>query len=681
MMKIMTKKINVLLMCLLALSMGIMSSCDDTMDGNTTLGFPTDTLMVEAAPGETVPVAFNVGYNWKINSDRDWCRINGEDKSTGGKAGNHTVNFVVSALGNLFSDDQATITLYMNGESRVIAYIVRRASIGYEMEVSDAQHVYADGESIVIGAEGKLVLELEPNFNIDLLKYDFPSWAQIGREGKALTIGVVTDSLKYVISNESDSLRMYKDSTFYTSFHLQYLGMSPQAIRISHPLEAMLVVSHDAEQASVNGESCKMPVSFSIAALNDEYEILTFAYDNINGYYPLEGDDVWVDIHDDSYGNVNIAVTKINGGLDRTLLLSALPQAIVDSLGGNDFVLDFLCEEVEGVFNLRESAEQYCMASVMQEGTAITISPETQWNLRVAVDGKTYHDAIKGDTCVAPMNVEIETPRGYELMCARYDSKVGCQIVEVEDSWLEVSDDKQGNVNINFKENVGNERILYLFALPVPFVEGLEPESSAYYDNLSDALFTEVGGILELKDEAGQFVVAKFIQEADEANSMKVLRTKNTGMETFEVTKETDPEWLAIATAKGVEANRVFRCSLELGSVFKNDDGEVFYQCYSYIINPLLPLNVWDTDHDPKDRIEIYGLSGKKYESGKDKDYSEEHTMMEEIEGNYMLVTLSANVKAVNEDCTLDYCIDEDFIVYFIDNETNCLKALVINRL
>lgn len=666
MMKIMTKNFNVLLMCLLALSMGIMSSCDDVMDGNTTLGFPTDTLMVEAIPGETVSVAFNVGYNWKINSDRDWCRINGENKSTGGKPGSHTVNFVVSDLGNLFADDQASITLYMNGESRVIAYIVRRASIGYEMVVSDALRVYADGESIVIGTEGKLVLELEPNFNIDLLKYDFPSWAQVGREGKVLTIGVVTDSLKYVMSNESDSLRMYKDSTFYTSFHLQYLGMSPQDIRISYPLEDMLVVSCDAKQASVNGEDYKMPVAFTVAALNDEYVILPFGYDNNNGYYPLEEDDVWVDVHDDSYGNVNIAVTKINGGLDRTLLLSALPQAVVDSLGGSDFVLDFLCEEVEGFFELRESAAQYCMASVMQEGTVVTINPETQWNLRVAVDGKTYHDAIKGDTCEAPMNVEIEVLGGYELMCVRYDSQVGCQIVEVEDSWLEISDDKQGNVSVSFKENVGNERILYLFALPVSFIEGLEPESSAYYDNLSDVLFTDVDGILELKDEAGRFVVAKFVQEADEANSMKVFRTKKTGMEAFEVTKETDPEWLAIATAKGVEANRVFRCSLELG--------------YSYIINPLLPLIVWDPDNDPKDRIEIYGLSGKKYESGKEKDYSEEPGMMEEVEGNYMLVTLSANVKAVNED-GVDYYIDEDFIVYFIDNDTNCLKALVINRL
>ena len=55
--------------------------------------------------------------------------------------------------------------------------------------------------------------------------------------------------------------------------------------------------------------------------------------------------------------------------------------------------------------------------------------------------------------------------------------------------------------------------------------------------------------------------------------------------------------------------------------------------------------------------------------------------IMEEIEGNYMLVTLSANIKNVTEDGTIEYFMDEDFIIYFIDADTNILKALVITRL
>jgi hypothetical protein len=98
----------------------------------------------------------------------------------------------------------------------------------------------------------------------------------------------------------------------------------------------------------------------------------------------------------------------------------------------------------------------------------------------------------------------------------------------------------------------------------------------------------------------------------------------------------------------------------------------------------LLPLSVWDTSNaDNQDRVEIYAKSGVKYKAGKGAEdhYTEEHGIMEEIEGNYMLVTLSANIKNVTEDGTIEYFMDEDFIIYFIDADTNILKALVITRL
>lgn len=663
---------NILLSCMVVMAAWLMGSCDDDiMGGTTVLGFPTDTLVVDATCGETVAVSFNVGYNWNINSDKDWCRINGEDKSLGGKPGEHTVNFVVNDRGNLFADDRASITLYMNGESRVIAYITRRAAKAYEVEVSSNGQVYADGESLIIGAEGKLVLDLSPNFDMDLLKYDCPSWVQMERDGKVLTLSVMDDSMKYVINNANDSLRMTKDSTVHRSFHVQYAGMNPREIRISQQLEEVLVVSYDAKQAFLGAEEYEMPVSFSIVAANDEYEIVSLGYDESCGYYILSEDEGWVTIQDDAHGVVEVSVNEINALLERQQLLMALPQAITDSLGGTAEVLEFLCEEVEGMMELREEAALYRMVEMKQEsGAVITIDPEAQWNIRVAVDGKTYCDAIMGDTCDAPMKVAIETLEGYDLVCVSYDSQVGCQLLTVEDSWLDVADDSFGNVEIGFKENVGSERIMHLFALPLPFAEAFGYGTESYFDKLAEVLFWDVDGLLEIKDNVGQFVVAKFVQEADEANAMKVFRTKATGMEVLAVTKETDPEWLAIATAKGVEANKVFRCSLDLSM--------------PYIINPLLPLSVWDTSNaDNQDRVEIYAKSGVKYKAGKGAEdhYTEEHGIMEEIEGNYMLVTLSANIKNVTEDGTIEYFMDEDFIIYFIDADTNILKALVITRL
>jgi len=283
----------------------------------------------------------------------------------------------------------------------------------------------------------------------------------------------------------------------------------------------------------------------------------------------------------------------------------------------------------------------------------ITISPETRWNLRVATDGKTYSDAIKGDTLDAatdPVEAMITTYRGYKLMCAAYDNKVGCTIMEVEDSWLNVVDDTKGKVKVRFKANEENERILYLFALPLPLVEELEMESAAFHDNLSRRLFEEVDGLREIKAEAEQFVIAKFTQEANEENAIKVLKK---GIEVVDVVKETDQEWLAMAEEKGVSAGKVFRCSMKLG--------------YMYQIKPLIPLSIWNTAFsENKDRLDIYGKSGKKFESGI--DYKEEHFMMEELEGDYMLVQLTE----------MRAHIKEDFIIYFINNDTEHLKALVV---
>ena len=136
-MEIRNNRVNILLSCLVALTTWCFTACDDPMGGDTVpaLGFPTDTLVVDALPGDTVSVSFEVGYNWKLNSDREWCRVNGEDKSFGGKAGANTVNFVVSDLGNLFEDDEATITLHMNNEKRVIAIITRRSTKDYDVQV------------------------------------------------------------------------------------------------------------------------------------------------------------------------------------------------------------------------------------------------------------------------------------------------------------------------------------------------------------------------------------------------------------------------------------------------------------------------------------------------------------------------------------------------------------------
>lgn len=689
-MKIRNKRINILFSCLVTLTTWCFTACDDPMGGDTVpaLGFPTDTLVVDALPGDTVPVSFKVGYNWKLNSDREWCRVNGEDKSFGGKAGANTVNFVVSDLGNLFEDDEATITLHMNNEKRVIAIITRRSTKDYDVQVNYNGQLLVGGESIVIGDSSRLVLGLEPNFKMDLLRMTAPTWIRLERREKSLIMNVDEDSLRYTINRMEDSLRMFKDSTFYRAFHVEYVGMNPREIYVGSQLESPLIVSRDAKRAHVDGTRCQMPVSFTITALKDEYEIITLnSYKNVvDGI--LTDSERWFTIDDDHRGNVALSVTESNTGKDRTADIFALPQPIADSLSavGEEAVIAFFYDTTEDMTDIKEGAKKYFLAQVTQDGEYdITITPETQWGLKVTMDGKEYFDAILGDTVKAPVKVEIESTRGYELICADYNGKY--TPMSVEDSWLNIEDNQQGgkgNVNISFDANDGAERTLLLFALPLSFVESMEPGSENYYKNLSTALFP-ADSLLE--DQYAEFVVAKFTQEANPENAIKVLKG---GRSLVEVSPETDSEWLKIAKVKGVPNNKVFGCSMSLA--------------YFYQIKPLIHMDEWapttDTLNwvpiqteselkdsvDVRDKIEIYGKSGKLYEAGV--DYKMESMLMEEVEGPYYLVQIKVE-KDVDKGNGF-YKINEDFIIYFINDidtdgdekmdNVEYVKALVVDN-
>ena len=699
-MKIRNNKINILLSCLVTLAIGCFTACDDTMGGDTVsaLGFPTDTLVVDAFPGDIVPVSFKVGYNWKLNSDREWCRVNGEDKSYGGKAGANTVNFVVSDLGNLFEDDEATITLHMNNEKRVIAIITRRSTKDYDVQVNCNGQLLVGGESIVIGDSSRLVLGLEPNFKMDLLKMTAPSWVKLERKDKSLILNVVEDSIKYSINNVEDSLRLVKDSTFYRAFHVEYVGMNPRALQVGGQLKNTLVVSMDTKKMEVNEEPQELPLNFVVTALDDKYEIVSIGYNKKSGCYMLPVEEEWFTLEDDCFGNVDLVAIEENEGNGRAVNILALPQALVDSLDTEEAMLDYLCEDIEGVLELTEDAADFRLVKVQQEGLDKITIDETRWNLRVSVDGAFYSDAIKGDTLNSlehPLTAEIESADGYELICADY-SYGKYTAIAMEDSWLNIEDNQQGgkgNVSVSFDANDGAERTLLLFALPLSFVESMELGSEEYYQNLSAALFP---ADTLLEEQYVEYVVAKLTQDANPESSIKVLKG---GKSLVEVVPETDSEWLKIAKDKGVPENKVFRCSMKL--------------TYFYQIKPLIHKDIWapikDTPNwvqiqtdpnlkdsvDVRDKIEIYGkglnekgepINSTKYEMGT--DYKMESMLLESTEGDYFLVEID-----VEKDDKGFYKINEDFIIYFIraidtdgdeekiDDNVEYVKALVVENL
>ena len=667
-MNIKINKTSRLLLCFVVLTTWMLGACDDTMEGTNMLGFPTDTLSYVVNPNDTVAIPVNVSANWRLLSSKDWCRTGGA-MTTPLKSGKDTVLFIISDKGQGFGDEKAEITLRMNDESRVIA-IITRLGKSYFMEISDNDGVYAAGQSIQLGTSGSAKLNVRTN--ISSILQNSPQWLKVTRDGETMALEVVKDSVKYTINNPNDSLILFNsDTTFRRSFHVHYVGMDSMDLRVKSSIDS-LIVSRNAKHCKVGDTRYSTPMSFSVEALNDQYKLVSVSYES-DGCRMLPKKEQWFEVEDDRRGNIRLSFEEENPEDNRRMAsLLALPQGIIDSLsncseGYEAALANFLFNGSD----LREEVRKFRLVKMVQLGKMeITISPETRWDLRVSTDGATYSDAMSGtdfDAHENPVEATITTEFGYKLLCASYDSQVGCTLMEVNDSWLDITDDQKSKVKVRFKANEGNERILYLFALPLPLIEDIETESVDFYEALSERLFDNVDGLMEIKVATEQFVIARFVQQANEENSIKVLKR---AVESMDVAKETSEEWLAIAAEKGVAANKVFHCRLSLD--------------YKYLINPLLPLNLWDTSiEENKDRIEIYGKSGTPYEIGsmtsEDKPFSGEYTMMEDMEGDYMLVQLRANEYAVDpENFVYEFYVKEDFIIYFIDNDTEYLKALVV---
>ncbi len=652
-MKIMKYKTNILLQCLMALTVWAFLSCDDTMGGDadatSSLNFPADTVIV-AVPGEIVAITFDVAYNWKVTSNKEWCLVDGEKtKYTSGKPGVNTVKYVIGDAVDPYVGDEAVITMTMEGTSSEVAHIVCRPIKEYGILVKDKDRVYANGESIIIGTSGELELNLDTPFKIEELGYKFPTeWLDVQIGETTMTLQVKQETKKYIVNNELDSLCLFKEGVCRNSFHIRYKGMDSLVAIIDGQIEDLVIRA--GKRAYVNDVLKEMPIAFTVSALNDEYQVMSWAYD-AGGYSELAAENRWFELTDDGKGKICLSVTEENVGKERAAVLWAFPKAVADSLAEVGFETS-LYENTEDGWAIKEDAKQYLLTQVTQYGSTVTISPEAQWGLKVSVDGKTYTTSINSKGAKeAPVKALITADYGYKLLHVSYENEIGCTIIPEESSWLKVTDNGRDSIEVRFDRNVGNMRTAYLLALPIAVAEDEE--------NLAVELFIEdqVSGLLELRDEAVKYVVAQFTQEAEEESSMSVIDANN--WKYLAVEHETEQKWLDMAAAHGISPNKVFKSR---------------FMGFSFMLNPLFVEGVWDPgDSERNDRIEVYSESGDKYKPGKIEsgdDYEAEPTKMEEEFGDYMLMQFTMNSDS--------FPLDEYFIIYFVSDDDVYLKALVV---
>ena len=279
----------------------------------------------------------------------------------------------------------------------------------------------------------------------------------------------------------------------------------------------------------------------------------------------------------------------------------------------------------------------------------VILDPATQWDVRIAADGKTYKDAMfdmTGTVHEAPFT-SVVTVRNdaYELYYAAYDKTTGCVLVGEDDlEWYTVEDDKKGHISVSFGENDGSKHIAYLFVLPQVVSDSLSAEGDKLA-NIADFLFEEVEDKAEVKFECEKYLIAEFVQENALAGCFSIQDGQD--LNDVDFVRETDEQWLTIASARGVAADKVFRAELEFG--------------LPYNVNPMLAISAWRPDVVGGAHIELWSKSGEQFKA--DYDYRAEPAMTEDDLYYYM---------------QLQVYLEEEYIIYFVDDQGSYLKALVV---
>lgn len=506
-MKKMTNKTNLLLLCLAVLSTALFGSCDETMSGKTSLVFPSQKVVEDVAPGDTVLVSFTTVVNWQLSSDAMWCKVDGLFLDTSGKAGYQSVAFIIGDEARTVDAAKANISLRLGDETRVITVVTRKGIADAVIMGCDSIN-YSHGQTLVIGTSGtqSLVLRKATFDSNNLYVSSNADWFDIAREDSVFTLTVKEEYLKYSQCSTTDSICFSDKDMPMMRLNVHYTGM---------------------------------------------------------------------------------------------------------------------------------------------DARSVVLTPATQWDIVVSVDGTTYKDAMyemSGEVYEAPFTSTITALNdAYTLYYATYDKTKGCTLVDVDsEQWFAVQDDRKGNLSVTFEANEGEQRVAYVFVLSEMLNDSLD---SVGENAVADFLFEEMEGKLEVKTENEKYLVAEFIQENALAGYFSIQQ--GTELEDIEFARETDEQWISLATARGVPANQIFRTRLE---------SAVWYN-----VNPKLSAQEWQPDVVDGAHIELWGKSGQQFEEGY--DYEEEPAMTEDDLYYYMQLRIY---------------LEEECIIYFVDAQGNNLKALVV---
>ncbi|MGL5979663.1 MAG: DUF5003 domain-containing protein [Phocaeicola sp.] len=322
-------------------------SCSDKAEVSVPVVFPelVEKSMEANSSGEFV---INASSNWVLTSSVIWCSFleGGEELQTVyGNAGEDTVKFQVKDTGISFDrEDEASFTLTMGGESKVI-YKITRPSGEYAITVLDAEGNAITAENPLVIAYGKnSSFSVTSNFTWAVT--NAPEWITFegsisGRPNEDVKLlTMLTAGFAKSPKKDSLSIGTVANPSKY-AFPVIYDGIPEDTIEFS-----VLEVDKARYEFSADGASyfysthpeapkVEYPAPFlaTVAASDDKYTVGYLKFDQW-GYSVMEADESWFKVADDTEGNLSISVLE-NSGKERFGAIVVLPKLLIDELGGD----------------------------------------------------------------------------------------------------------------------------------------------------------------------------------------------------------------------------------------------------------------------------------------------------------------------------------------------------------
>lgn len=329
---------------LMAIVMACTAACSDD-EGNTNVApvFPEQTVQAVQA-GTEVSVAFDANQNWTLESNRLWCKINGQTIISG-EAGKQNITVSVTDEMQGIASDTANISLTLGSATQIIAKIIRT---GETLQITDTNGTpYGEENPVAIayttnGATAKLTFG--GNFNWELK--ESPVWltAEEGLPIRAnagnqvtITLTVAKDSLAKVMT---DTLRFYMQNTdTYVPVPVSYSGL-PEGTVVTDGINGSAFwwnIAADGQsywkEGSMVGsevEKTPFPLHFRVIAKDNAYKILKVEQNNQWMNVMEEDYGSFVSISDDTKGNITVNNFEANSTGERIAYILALPLSVYE---------------------------------------------------------------------------------------------------------------------------------------------------------------------------------------------------------------------------------------------------------------------------------------------------------------------------------------------------------------